>query len=650
MFLPSSPEPREQRPQTPQLALRVAVLGAVGLFVFSVLVFRLWALQVLASDTYRARAQAQQVKQVSIPAARGDIVDLGGKPLVTNRPSLELQLDPSLVSSSMDRHRIVLRLASLLGADPRAVWEDVDRQIRLDPLAPVTVARDVDRSVVLYLGEHATRYPGVTIVEGEKRTYPDGRLAAHIFGQLSEIDAAELKLPRYQGYKAGWVIGQNGVEGTYDGWLRGQDGIKRVTIDATGTPQSDQVVRAARSGYQLRLTIDKTVQAEAEKALAAGVKRASPNGADSGVLIAMEPQTGAIRAIASYPSFNPNWFVSPNTKANRGHLRYLTSSKTTPELNRAIAGLYPAASTFKPFTAVAAVQSGVLPNIYDTIRCSGKVYIAGHYFHNWDPAADSLLTLPAALAQSCDTFFYNLGFDIYNLDHKQGSPLQKAAGEFGFGKDTGIDIAGESQGILPTRAWRRKTYTKETDPTNYLVDREWRPGDSVLLAIGQGALEVTPLQLAVAYSAIANGGYVVTPHVGDDIEDNSDGDHVIRNLTSNFPRRKIPLEKGLLTAIHDGLESATHDPQGTAAPVFSNFKIDVAGKTGTAEKTGEPNTALFASYAPANDPKLVVIVLISKGGHGGSAAAPVALDFYSRYFGLTPPSESTLDSFTDNSR
>ena len=160
MFLPSSPEPREQRPQTPQLALRVAVLGTVGLFVFAVLIFRLWALQVLASDTYRARATAQQVKQVSIPAARGDIVDVNGNPLVSNRPSLELQLDPSLVSSSMARHRIILRLASLLRADPRAIWEDVDRQIRLDPLAPVTVARDVDRSVVLYLGEHARALPG----------------------------------------------------------------------------------------------------------------------------------------------------------------------------------------------------------------------------------------------------------------------------------------------------------------------------------------------------------------------------------------------------------------------------------------------------------------------------------------------------------
>jgi penicillin-binding protein 2 len=650
MFLPSSPEPREQRPQTPQLALRVAVLGAVGLSVFAVLVFRLWALQVLASDTYRARAQAQQVKQVSIPAARGDIVDLGGRPLVSNRPSLELQLDPSLVSSSMARHRIVLRLAKLLHDDPRAVWEDVDRQIRIDPLAPVTVARDVDRSVVLYLGEHAARYTGVTVVEGEKRTYPFGRLAAHVFGQLSEITAPELKQPRYQGYKPGWVIGQNGVEGTYDNWLRGQDGSKRVTIDATGTPLSDKVVRAARSGYRLRLTIDKTVQAELERALADGVKRAAPNGADSGAMIAMDPKTGAIRGIASYPSFDPNWFVSPNLKINRGHLRYLATSKTTPQLNRAITGLYPAASTFKPFTAIAAVESGVLPNVYDTLPCTGKVRIKGHTFNNWDPFANMAMSLPTALSQSCDTFFYELGYRIYNLDKKQGSPLQAWAEKFGFGKPTGIDIAGESQGILPTLAYRQKTYTKATDPTGYLIDRLWHPGDSVLLAIGQGALEVTPLQIATAYSAIANGGYVVTPHIGQDIEDTTNGTRVIRNLANNFPRHKVALEPGLLQAIRTGLEEGTHDVNGTSAPVFSHFVPSVAGKTGTAEKANEPNTAIFASYAPANDPKLVVVVLISKGGHGGSAAAPTALDFYSRYFGKTPPSVATLDSFTDQSR
>ena len=199
-----------------------------------------------------------------------------------------------------------------------------------------------------------------------------------------------------------------------------------------------------------------------------------------------------------------------------------------------------------------------------------------------------------------------------------------------------------ARGSCRRKAWRQSYY-------HTAVDRQWRPGDSVLLAIGQGALLVTPLQLAVGYSAIANGGYVVTPHIGDDIEDDSDGTHLIRDLTSNFPRRKVALEPGLLTAIHTGLEEATHDPLGTAAPVFSHFKIDVAGKTGTAQKTGEPDTAIFASYAPANDPKLVVIVLISKGGHGGSAAAPTALDFYSRYFGLTPPSEATLQSFSDKS-
>ena len=387
-------------------------------------------------------------------------------------------------------------------------------------------------------------------------------------------------------------------------------------------------------------------------ALANGVRRARANGADSGALIAMDAQTGALRAIASYPNFNPNWFVTPNVKANRGHLRYLETSKTTPQLNRAITGLYPAASTFKPFTAIAAVQSGVLPNIYDTIQCSGKIKIKGHVFNNWDPYADMAMSLPTALSQSCDTYFYELGYRIYKLDRKQGSPAA-AVGRAGSASasSTGIDIAGESQGILPTQAWREKTYTKETDPTNWQIDSLWRPGDSVLLAIGQGALEVTPLQIATAYAAIANGGYVVTPHIGEDIEDDTNGTRVIRNLANNFPRHKIAgLEPGLLKAIRTGLEEGTHDTNGTSAPVFSNFEPSVAGKTGTAEKTGEPNTAIFASYAPANDPKLVVVVLISKGGHGGSAAAPTALDFYSRYFGKTPPSQETLDGFTDESR
>jgi penicillin-binding protein 2 len=260
------------------------------------------------------------------------------------------------------------------------------------------------------------------------------------------------------------------------------------------------------------------------------------------------------------------------------------------------------------------------------------------------------MSLPTALSQSCDTYFYELGYRIYNLDKKQGSPLQNWAGQFGFGELTGIDIAGESKGILPTLAYRLKTYTKETDPTNYQVDRLWHPGDSVLLAIGQGALEVTPLQIATAYAAIANGGYVVTPHIGEDIEDSANGTRVVRNLANNFPRHKIDLEPGLLQAIRTGLEEGTHDVNGTSAPVFSRFLPSVAGKTGTAEKSNEPNTAIFASYAPAINPKLVVVVLISKGGHGGSAAAPTALDFYSRYFGKTPPSEATLDSFTDESR
>ena len=349
------------------------------------------------------------------------------------------------------------------------------------------------------------------------------------------------------------MIGQNGVEGTYDNWLRGEDGTKRVTIDATGTPLSDQVVRAARSGYRLRLTIDKTVQAEAEQALADGVKRRKGERRRLGRDDRDGPNTGAIRAIASYPNFNPNWFVSPEPRRqNRGHLRYLTTSKTTPQLNRAITGLYPAASTFKPFTAIAAVQSGVLPNIYDTILCSGKVKIAGHVFNNWDPSADMPMSLPTALSQSCDTYFYELGYA--HLQPRQEAGLAAAA----LGRASSASASrrastsrARARGILPTQAWRRDVHQGDRS-TNYEVDRQWRPGDSVLLAIGQGALEVTPLQIAVGYAAIANGGYVVTPHIGEDIEDDSE-----RHARDPQPREQLPAPQGRARA-----RPAAGDPHG----------------------------------------------------------------------------------------
>ena len=311
----------------------------------------------------------------------------------------------------------------------------------------------------------------MTVVEGEKRTYPYGRLASHVFGQLSEITAKELELPVYQGYKAGWVIGQNGVEGTYDNWLRGQDGNKRVTIDATGTPLSDQVVRAARSGYRLRLTIDKTVQQEAQQALAAGVRRNKGNGADSGVLIAMDAQTGALRAIASYPNFNPNWFVSPSVKANRGHLRYLETSKTTPQLNRAITGLYPAASTFKPFTAIAAVAVGRAAEHlrHDPVQRQGQdrgarlQQLGPVRGHGDEPADRALAELRHLLLRA----------RLPHLQPRQEAGLAAAAlgGQFGFGKPTGIDIAGESQGILPTQGLARED-VHQGDRPDELPDRQ----------------------------------------------------------------------------------------------------------------------------------------------------------------------------------
>jgi penicillin-binding protein 2 len=637
VFLPSSPDRPEERPLSPQLALRIAVLGMIALGAFGVLIFRLWALQVLASTKYQTLARRNVMQTVRLPADRGSILDARGVQLVRNRGSREVQLDPTEIESTQSRLTVLRRLAPILDLRPRETLHYISQQHRYYPLEPVTIASDVNDAVVNYLGENAARFPGVSVVPNAARYYPDGRLGAHIFGRLGQVTASELSDPRYRSfYRPGDVIGQSGVEATYDRYLRGVDGKEQVAVDATGRPHGIPVVKPLpQSGLDLRLTIDRKTEAQAEAALAAGIRRASPVGANSGALIAMDPRTGAIKALVSWPSFDPNWLVSP--KRNRGHLKWLDTAQPPPQFDLAIAGEYAPGSTFKPFTAIAAMESHLI-TASSSILCDGEHTYAKHVFHNFDPYIHQWMTLPTALTQSCDTFFYALGDKIYNLGRSQGHPLQRWARNFGFGKPTGIDIGGESAGTVPSQAWKTALYRnkalRRADPA-WRVDEIWKPGDEILAAIGQGDLLVTPLQLAVGYSAIANGGYLVTPHVADDVEQ---GGIVRRSFASSFPRRKIPLSPGVLTPIRQGLEGVTHDPLGTASHYFATFPIDVAGKTGTAQRTGKPDNSLFVSYAPANDPKLVVVVVIAGGGHGGTAAAPTALDFYARYFGMPRPS------------
>ncbi len=638
---------------SPKLALRVAVLGMVALVAFGILLFRLWALQVLAAPRYQAVAKKQQSRTVRVPAPRGRILDARGRPLVVNAPSLDLQVDPTVLpfATVAERNRVrhvLRRVAPVIQRPVKDMMAAVRRAYAYDPFQAATVATHLDRPSVFYLEENGTRFRGLRVVDNAIRRYPYGALAAHVYGTISQVSRQELNQPSYKRwYQAGDVIGQSGVEGAYDRYLRGKNGLLHVSVDALGNVQPGAYEQPSpMPGYDLRLTIDENVQRAAEEALQWGVKNAPTGRGDTGALIAMDPSTGAIKALASYPTFNPNFVVSDNPAFHHYLVRLERPSTKDPNyrplLDNAISGLYPPGSTFKPFTAIAAYNEGLIGA--DTpLQCTADYTVHGQTFKNWNPYINEPMTLPTALTQSCDTFFYRLGFGIWQLGANKGTPLQTWAGHMGFGHYTNIDIGGESKGFLATPAWKRRHFRPACKAGNQAAcwDLDWHPGDSINMAIGQGNLLVTPLQMAVAYAAIANGGTIVTPHIGQDIESNGQ----VQVDLSRRPEHSSGVSPLFLQAIRNGLYGVTHDPNGTAYSVFSSFPIPVAGKTGTAQVASQPaDDSLFASYAPAGTgqkPKLVVICVITNGGHGGEAAAPAVLRFYSSYFHARLPNVGT---------
>jgi penicillin-binding protein 2 len=316
-----------------------------------------------------------------------------------------------------------------------------------------------------------------------------------------------------------------------------------------------------------------------------------------------------------------------------------------PALNRAIAGAYPPGSTFKPVTALAAMQEHILTP-YNSLPCTGSYEVAGQTFKNWDPGVSAMMTLPTALAQSCDTYFYQVGKAFYDLPPDRGQPLQRWAKTFGFGLPTGVDVGPESSGLLPTIDWKRATFTKKTDPCCWEVDRLWKPGDSIQLAIGQKDMLASPLQMARFYALLANGGKLVKPHLVSAIEQGGGSTTGPAQGSPIVLRRYQPaaqelnLDPAAIDVIRQGLYEATHSANGTSSGVFGHFPIPIAGKTGTAEKSIDAgtymrleDTAWWCGFGPYDKPELVVCAVIENGGFGGEIAAPAALQVFEEYFG-----------------
>lgn len=593
-----------------KLALRIAIFGGVALALFVVLFFRLWFLQVLNGDKYLAEAKNNRTREFRVSAPRGEILDRSGKILVSNRTSLALQINPNkLPEDPRERRAELAQLAKLTHSSLPQLRKTMREQLKLAAGAPVTLRRDVGNFLVFYMQENQDRFPGVSVQRVFVRRYPHGTLAAHIVGNVGEVNEEELKKPIYRRLEPGDEIGKDGVEDTYDRYLRGTPGIERIQVDAFGQPtRNGQLVsQPPVPGDNLKLSIDAGVQEAGEAAMASFGLR--------GGFVTMDVHTGEILALGSYPTFDPSVFTRPMTQAQVNAL--YRDEILAPLTDRAIAGLYPTGSTFKPITAIAALESGNLTPgevIYDP----GQLVVGDQVFTNAGEAANGSVSLVSALEVSSDVFFYTLGLRMWD-----SGDLQHWAHALGIGRPTGIDLPGAEESLLPSQHWRNQLY-KEGE-----TERPWSAGDNVQLATGQGDLQTNPLQMAVAYAAIANGGTVVTPHVGLQVDDAAG--RVLKEFDPG-PRRHVQIDPEYREAILEGLHDAAQNGGGTSFDVFGNFPIPVAGKTGTAQRPPYEDQSWYGVLAPYPDPRIVTFVTMEEGGFGAEAAAPAAKTILEAYF------------------
>jgi penicillin-binding protein 2 len=588
----------------PQLAFRVAVLGGLAFLMFSVIFFRLWFLQVLSGDRYVAEANDNRVRDIKVQAPRGQIVDRQGRTLVDNRTALAVKLTPAEVPKARAaQDDLYRRLAGVLGRSARKIREDVNEQLAAVPFSSATVKQDVKLPVVGYLLEHADNFPGVTVERVFLRRYPHDEVGAHLFGTVGEVTKEQLDESAYRGAEMGDRVGQSGVEATYDRYLRGRNGATRVQVDAMGSLTGALSTKQPRAGRQLRLSVDLKVQETGQEALGTGRR---------GAFVVMDVKTGEIRGLGSTPSFDPNMFAKQITQSD--YKRLNDPGNGYPLTNRAIQGLYPTGSTFKLITAVAGLE-GRLITPSEPVSDPGSLNVGGTVFKNAGGAVNGVIALPQALSVSSDVYFYKLGLEANG--EGDGLLIQRWARRLGFGRKTGIDLPGELPGLVPSPKWRAKVNRQGIGD-----GRPWSAGDNINLSVGQGDLQANPLQMAVAYASVANGGRVVIPHLAERIED-ADG-RVLQELPASA-RRRLRIKPEYRSAILSGLRSAASAPGGTSADVFKGFPIPVAGKTGTAEKgMGRPDQSWYIALAPYPNPRYVVAVTDEAGGFGAETAAPVA--------------------------
>jgi penicillin-binding protein 2 len=596
-----------------QLQTRIRIAYFIAAFIFGLLFLRLWFLQVVEGGEYRRLSENNRIRTQLVKAPRGFIFDRYGPDrgtiLAGNRPSFDISLVPQ---DTRNPEMVLERLANLLGSDVSLLQQRLQQARGRPPFEPVKLKTDVSRDVLGLVHTHKLDLPGVIVETTPVRYYPQGKRASHLLGHLGEISSQELADTDFtiRNYKIGSFTGKSGVEQEMEFHLKGEDGGYQVEVNAVGYKVNIMGRIDPTPAHNVVLTINARLQKTAEEALEGKV----------GAIIAVDPQSGALLTMASSPTFDPNLFSHGISAQDWDDL---INNPAHPLMNRCIQGMYPPGSTYKLVTAAAALEKGLVkPD--ERVYCGGSYTLGNRSYRCWKRPGHEGVALMKGIVESCDVYFYNLG-SLLGPDL-----LARYAREFGFGLKTGIGLNNEKGGFIPTADWYLKRY-----------GMPWQPGESLSIAIGQGSNQVTPLQLVMAYSALANGGILYKPFYINQVM-TVEG-KIIEHAPSPDMRR-LPLSEETRELLKDTLWGAVNQPTGTGTLAAVPGR-DVSGKTGTAQvvslgknaqsQKGMPlDHAWFVAYAPKEEARIAIVVFIEHGGHGGSAAAPIAKEVISRFFEL----------------
>ena len=589
--LPESHDPGRKRIVGMSIAVSVALL---------VIVCQLWYLQVLEGGRFQEASDKNRIRIRPIAAPRGILFDRNGLPLVDNRPAFTLSLIPRELERDLDKRDATLGRLAVLLQIPFQELQDAVAKVSSDSFLPVRIRRGLSIADMQKVEEWKLELPGVIVEVEPQRVYPNSRFAAHLLGYVREANDEQLKQGRY---RRGDMVGQTGLERLLDEFLRGKDGGERIEVDAMGRPVRLVQSTEPHPGAQVVTTVNRRVQEVAEKLMEG----------KTGAVVVMDPRNGDVLAMVSTPAFEIDRFTG--TIDRDAWLRVMKDPEF-PLLNRTIQSQYPPGSIFKMVLTAAGLQEGTLTPS-DSVHCQGEFPFGGRVFRDWKKEGHGTVDLMGAMAQSCDVFFYNAGLKV-------GAPaMAKYASAFGFGVATGIELGTEKLGLIPAP----KSPRKGKPPV-------WHAGETVNMSIGQGQLLVTPMQVARFMSAIANGGVLWKPRLVQRIERPDRG---VVWSDAGTVNGHVELNPAVWAFLRRSLWAVVNTSNGTgiAARIPG---LDIAGKTGTAQTIANSKSekgqdhAWFASFAPARDPEVVIVVLVERGGHGGSMAAPIARQIYNAIF------------------